>query len=64
MNLLPLLNNYQNGWRNAKVYKTNSGDFGVLVYDATEDYNGFETFVVLDEACRYAEEWVNRHDSI
>lgn len=64
MNILPILNNYQHGYRNAKVYQTNTGDFGVLTYDATDDYNGFDTFDVLKEAQEYAEEWVKRYDTI
>jgi hypothetical protein len=64
MNLLPILKNYQNGYRNAKVYQTNSGDYGVLTYDATDDHNGFDTFTILEEAYHYAEKWVNNYDPI
>lgn len=59
-NLMPILSEYQDGLRNAKVYKTTSGDYGVIVYDGDTDYNGFECFDTEDLAEEYAEDWVLR----
>lgn len=39
MQLMPILSNYQEGSRNAKVYQTHNGEFGVIVYDWTFDYD-------------------------
>ena len=60
-NLLKILSNFQEGDRNAKVYKTASGDFGVLYYDATVDYNEFDSFPSLGVAEDSAEDWVMGH---
>ena len=62
--LMPIISNYQDGLRNAKVYKTATGEYGVITYDATTDYNGFESFVLEEDAENYAEDWVLNHDSI
>jgi hypothetical protein len=64
MNLLPILSNYQEGSRNAKVYKTHGGEYGVLVYDAQDDYNGFASFSSEQDADDFAEDWVSGHDTI
>jgi hypothetical protein len=58
--MMPILSNYQEGTRNAKVYKTASGDYGVIVYDADDDYNEFQSFVDEDLAEEFAEDWVLR----
>jgi hypothetical protein len=58
--MMPILSNYQEGTRNAKVYKTATGDYGVIVYDADNDYNGFESFVTEELAEHFAEDWVLR----
>lgn len=58
MNLLPIISDYQQGTRNAKVYKTTSGEYGVIVYDAETDYNGFDSFDIVDDAEDFAEDWV------
>jgi hypothetical protein len=58
--MMPILSNYQEGTRNAKVYKTATGEYGVIVYDADTDYNGFESFVNEDLADHFAEDWVLR----
>lgn len=60
-NLMKILSNFQEGLRNAKVYKTTNGDFGVLYYDATVDYNEFASFTSLDLAEDSAEDWVMGH---
>lgn len=62
--LMPILSNYQEGTRNAKVYKTTNGEFGVIVYDAQEDYNGFASFPTEEDAENFAEDWVTGHDTI
>jgi hypothetical protein len=58
--MMPILSNYQEGTRNAKVYKTAIGEYGVIVYDADNDYNGFESFATEDLAEEFAEDWVLR----
>ena len=63
MNLLPILSNYQDGLRNAKVYKTATGEFGVLTYDANDDYNGFAIFDTEEDAENHAEDWVTGNDN-
>ena len=62
--MTPILSEYQNGTRNARVYKTNSGDYGVIVYDAQDDYNGFESFDNIELAENFAEDWVLGHESV
>ena len=62
MQLMPITSNYQQGTRNAKVYKTRNGEWGVIVYDAQDDYNGFASFSTEDEAEDFAEDWVLRND--
>ncbi len=62
--ILPILSNFQEGTRNAKVYKTQSGEWGVIVYDAQDDYNGFASFSNEDDADNFAEDWVMGHDSV
>jgi hypothetical protein len=58
--MTPILSNYQEGLRNAKVYKTTNGNFGVVVYDANDDFNGFESFEEIHAAETYAQNWVAR----
>jgi len=58
--MMPILSDYQEGTRNAKVYKTASGEYGVIVYDADTDYNEFQSFVNEDLAEEFAEDWVLR----
>jgi hypothetical protein len=55
-----ILSEYQEGLRNARVYKTQRGEYGVIVYDAEEDREEFKTFVTEDSAEEYAEDWVLR----
>lgn len=57
---MPILSNYQEGTRNAKVYKTATGEYGVIVYDADTDYNAFDSFVNEELAEQFAEDWVLR----
>jgi hypothetical protein len=56
--MTPILSNYQEGTRNAKVYKNANGEYGVIVFDAQDDYNGYESFRNVDEAEDFAEDWV------
>jgi hypothetical protein len=60
MSLLPIISNHQYGSRNAKVYKDSLGNFGVLVYDSVDDYNGYESFAELESAKTFAEDWILR----
>ena len=59
MQLMPILSNYQEGSRNAKVYQTHNDEFGVIVYDADNDYNGFASF--RSRCGNFAEDWVTRN---
>lgn len=61
MQLMPILSNYQEGSRNAKVYQTHNDEFGVIVYDADNDYNGFASFRSEEDAENFAEDWVTRN---
>jgi hypothetical protein len=58
--MMPILSNYQEGTRNAKVYKDASGLFAVIVFDAQDDYNGYESFPNINDAEDFAEDWVLR----
>ncbi len=58
--MFPILSDYQEGTRNAKVYKAAAGNYGVIVYDADDDYNGFESFATEELAEQFAEDWVLR----
>lgn len=58
--MTPILSEFQEGTRNARVYKTASGDYGVIVYDASDDYNEFQSFPDEDLAEHFAEDWVLR----
>jgi hypothetical protein len=58
--MTPILSNYQEGTRNAKVYKDASGRFCAIVFDAADDYNGYDSFNTIDEAEDFAEDWVLR----
>jgi hypothetical protein len=58
--MTPILSDFQEGTRNAKVYKTANGDYGVIVYDADTDYNGFDSFNDITTAEDFAEDWVLR----
>jgi hypothetical protein len=60
MSLTPILSNYQEGTRNAKVYMTANGEYGVVVYDAEDDYNAFDSFATEELAEEFAEDWVLR----
>ena len=62
--IMPILSNYQEGTRNAKVYRTTNGEYGVIVYDAQDDYNGYASFNNEDDAEVFAEDWVMGHESI
>jgi len=63
MQIMKILSNYQEGTRNAKVYKTQDGKYGVLIYDAQDDYNGFDTFPSEEDAECFAEDWVLKNVS-
>ncbi len=62
--IMPIISNYQEGTRNAKVYRTTNGEWGVIVFDAQDDYNGFASFSNEESAENFAEDWVTGHDTI
>lgn len=64
INVMPILSEYQNGTRNARVYKTANGEYGVVVFDSIDDYNGFESFSIVEDAEDFAEDWVLRDVAI
>lgn len=64
MNLLPILSNYQQGTRNAKVYKNGNGEWGVIVYDSADDYNAYAGFSREEDAENFAEDWVTGNESV
>lgn len=62
--MMKILSEYQEGTRNARVYKTASGEYGVLIYNAEDDFNGFNSFQFLEQAEDFAEDWVTGNVSI
>jgi hypothetical protein len=64
--MTPILSEYQEGTRNARVYKTSTGEYGVLTFDSQDDYNGFESYSTIDDAEDAAEDWVlkGKHESV
>lgn len=55
-----ILSEFQEGLRNARVYKTQRGEYGVIVYDADDDREEFRSFTTEDAAEEFAEDWVMR----
>ena len=55
------LSEYQEGLRNARVYLTQNGQFGVVVYDAETDHEEFRSFDTENDADDFAEDWVTRN---
>lgn len=64
MNISIILSEYQSGTKNARVYKTANGEWGVLLYDASDDYNEFKSFPSEQDAEDCAEDWVLKDDSV
>lgn len=62
--MMKILSEFQEGTRNARVYKTTNGEYGVVVYDSQDDYNGFDSFEFLEHAEDFAEDWVTGNVSI
>lgn len=62
--MLPILSNYQDGLRNARVYKTQTGDYGVVVFDGNTDFEAFKSFPSEEAAENFAEDWVTGHESV
>jgi hypothetical protein len=62
--MTPIISEYQQGTRNARVYRTTSGDYGVLLFDAETDFNDFKSFHIIDDAEDAAEDWVMGYDTI
>jgi hypothetical protein len=55
---LEVLSEYQEGLRNAKVYRTNNNKYGVIAYDANLDIERFYCFDTEQIAEDFAEDWV------
>lgn len=62
--MLATLSEYQEGLRNARVYVTQTGHYGVVVFDALTDFEQFKSFVTEQEAEDFAEDWVTGNESI
>ena len=62
--MTPILSEYQQGTRNARVYRTANGEYGVVVYDAQNDFNWFQSYSTLEDAENFAEDWVLGHESV
>jgi hypothetical protein len=62
--MTPIISEYQEGTRNARVYKTANGEYGVLLFDAEDDHNEFKAYATIDEAEDAAEDWVLGYDTI
>ena len=62
--MTPIISEYQDGTRNSRVYRTSNGGWGVVVFDAQDDFNGFESFDNEEDAEVYAENWVLGYESI
>jgi hypothetical protein len=58
--MTPILSEYQETTRNAKIYRDPSGRFAVIVFDAADDYNDYASFDDINSAEDYAEDWVLR----
>jgi hypothetical protein len=54
---LKILHNYQQGTKNAKVYKTGK-QYAVLMYESTNDYNSAEFFNSEEAAENRGEDFV------
>jgi len=57
---LPVLSEYQEGLRNAKVYKSKNNMYNVIVYDGELDEEDFYSYNSLQIAENFAEDWVLR----
>jgi hypothetical protein len=62
--MTPILSEYQEGTRNARIYRTAMGQWGVITFDSETDFNGFEAFNNEDDADVFAEGWVKGYDSV
>lgn len=54
-----LISEYQTGNRNARVYKTTTGTYMVVLYDGDLDSEDSKPFQFIDMAEDFAEDWVN-----
>ena len=52
------LSEYQEGLRNARVYKSNNNMYNVIVYDGNSDEEYFYSYASLSVAEDFAEDWV------
>lgn len=55
-----VLSEYMEYPYNARVYKANNGEYGVLMYIAEEDFNDVKFFLTEQQAEDFAENWVLR----
>lgn len=53
-----VLSEYMEYPYNARVYKANNGEYGVLMYIAEDDFNDVKFFNTEQQAEDFAEEWV------
>jgi hypothetical protein len=59
-----ILSEFQDGTRNARVYRMKNGSYGVECYDADTDETKFTSVTVEEDAEIAAENWVLRHEPI
>jgi hypothetical protein len=62
--MTPIISEYQEGTRNARVHRTTNGEWGVVVFDSVDDFNGFKSFPNENEADLFAEGWVKGYESV
>lgn len=55
---LAVISEYQEGLRNARVYKSNNNMYNVIVYDGNIDEEHFYSYASLSVAEDFAEDWV------
>lgn len=56
-----ILSEYTEGLRNAKIMKMENGEYLVLLWDAAREIDEHKSFVNLETAENYAENWVLKY---
>lgn len=59
-----MISEYQEGLRNARVYKTTKGTYMVVVFDGETQFEDVKSFEVEQLAEDFAEDWVTKNVSI
>ena len=54
-----LISEYQNGFKNSRVYRTTNNRYMVVIYYADTDTEDSKLFDFIDLAEDFAEDWVN-----